>query len=84
MNKYVSERNLDEFIPWSTFTSDNQPSPEIWFETEHFEILSFQAPGLDFGMFTSWAWNISREQFSWIFSIWKVYMDSTRRDEQNR
>ena len=33
--------------PWITFTGLTQPSPEICFETEHFEILSFQAPGSD-------------------------------------
>ena len=35
-------------MPWSTFTSNNQTSPEIWFETKHFEILSFRALGSNF------------------------------------
>ena len=29
------------------FTGHTQPSPKIWFETEHFEILSFRASGSD-------------------------------------
>ena len=55
MNKYVSKGYLDEMSLWSTFTSHIQPSPKIWFETEKFEILSFRAPGLVSGLFTSWA-----------------------------
>ena len=66
-----------------TFTTHIQRSPEIWFETEHFEILSFRASGSVSGLFTYWAWNQSREQIKWNFKIWKVYMRSTRRDEQN-
>ena len=60
-----------------------KPSSEIWFETEHFEILSFRAPGSDFRLFTSWAWNDPREKFSWILVIFQVDMESTRRDEEN-
>ena len=83
MNKWVYKNFLDGIMPWSTFTGHTKPSLEIWFKTEHFEILSFQAPGSDFGLFTSWAWNDSRDKFPWILEIWKVDMDSTRRDEQN-
>jgi hypothetical protein len=53
MNKSVGEMFLDGMMPWSTFTGHTQPSPKILFETEHFEILSFRAPGSDFGLFTS-------------------------------
>ena len=41
MSKSLCERFLGEMRPWSTFTSHIQPSPKIWFGTEHFEILSF-------------------------------------------
>ena len=74
---------LDAMIPWSTFTSHNQPPPEIWFETEHFEILSFLGPGLKFPSITSWAWNGSREQLSRIFENFKIYLESIQIDEQN-
>ena len=47
MNKSVCDIFLDGMNPWSTFTDHTQTSPEIWFEMEHFEILSFRAPGSD-------------------------------------
>ena len=83
MNKSVCESFLDEIMSCSTLMGHIQPSLEIWFETKHFEILSFRALGLDFRLFTSWAWNDSRTQFPWIFEICKVDMDSNLRDEQN-
>ena len=55
MNKSVCEGSLDEMRLWSTFIGHIKPSPEIWFETEHFEILSFQTSGSVSGLFTSWA-----------------------------
>ena len=61
----------------------DQLSPEIWFETKNFEILSFRVSGSDLCLFTSWDWNELREKVSWILVIFKVYMDSTRRNEQN-
>ena len=72
MNKSLCKSFLGEIRPWSTFTSHNQPSPEIWFETEHSEILSFSGPKLKVSSITSWAWNGSREQFSWILEIFQV------------
>ena len=48
MNKSFCKIFLGEIRPWSTFTSHNQPSPEIWFEKEHFEILSFSGSGSKF------------------------------------
>ena len=53
MNKSVCEIFLDEMRPWITLTGHIQPSLEIWFETEHFEILSFRAPGSISDLFTS-------------------------------
>ena len=47
MNKSVCEMFLDGMMPWSTFIGHTQPSPEIWFEMEHFEILSFRGLGSD-------------------------------------
>ena len=46
MNKSLCERFIDEMRPWSTITSDIQPSPKIWFEMEHFQNLGFSDPGL--------------------------------------
>ena len=83
INKSVFKRFLGEIRPWRTFTSHNQPSLEIWFETEHFEILSFSDPELKFLSITYWAWNGSRQKLSWIFSIFQAKFNSTRRDEQN-
>ena len=83
MNKSVCEIFIYGMRPWSTFTGHTQPSPKIWFKMEQFEILSFRALGSYFGLFTSWAWNEFKSQFPWILEICKVYMDSTRRDEQN-
>ena len=54
MNKSVCEGSLDEIRLWSTFNGHIQPSPKIWFETEHFEILSFRALGLVSNLFISW------------------------------
>lgn len=54
MNKLVYEGYLDEMRLWITLNDHIQPSPEIWFETKHFEILSFRALGLVSGLFTSW------------------------------
>ena len=50
--------DFDEMNPWNTHTRHIQPSPKIWFETKHFEILSFRAPGL-----------VSREKILWNFTI---------------
>jgi hypothetical protein len=47
-------------------------SPEIWFETEHFENLGFSGPGLRVPLVTSLEINGSREKLSWILEIWKV------------
>ena len=63
MNKSVFKSFLGEIRPWSTFTIHNQPSLKIWFEMEHFEILSFSDPELKFSSITSWSWNGSREKF---------------------
>ena len=83
MNKSVYKSFLDELIPFIILNGHKKPSPKIWFETEHFEILSFRNPGSDFCLFTSWAWNDLREKLSSFFVNWKVYMDSTIIDEQN-
>ena len=83
MNNSVCGSFLDGMRPWSTFNSHIWPSPEIWFKTEHFEFLSFRAPGSVSGLFTYWAWNHSRGKIKWNLKIWKVYMSSTRIDEQN-
>ena len=83
MNKSFYKRFIEEIIPWTTFNIHNQPSPEIWFEMEHFESLSFSGPGLRVLSVASSAWNESRAQFSWIFEILKVELESIRRGEQN-
>ena len=72
MNKLVYKRFLDEMMQFGTFNSHRQPSPEIWFETEHFENLGFLGLGLRVPPITSWAWNGSREKLSWILGIFKV------------
>ena len=46
MNKLLCEGFLNEIIPGSTLNSHILPSPKIWLEMEHFEILSFSGPGL--------------------------------------
>ena len=43
MNKSVYKRFIDEIRPLSILTGHKKPSLEIWFETDHFEILSFRA-----------------------------------------
>ena len=48
MNNSVSGRFLDVMRPYNSFTSHIWPSPEIWFETEHFEFFKFSGPGLSF------------------------------------
>ena len=70
-------------MPWSTLNSHIQPSPEIWFETEHFEKLGFLVPRLKVPFITSWAWNASREKLSSILEICKVELESILRYEQN-
>ena len=72
MNKSLCERFLGEMRPWNTSNSHKQPSPKIWFETKHFEILSFLGPGLSIPPITSWAWNGSRYKISWILEIFHV------------
>ena len=84
MNKSLCYSFIDEIIPWITFTNHIQPSPEIWFETEHFEILSFSGPGLKVPSVTSWAWNDSRAQFSRILEIFQVELESILGDEQTK
>ena len=43
MNNSVRVRFLGDMRPYNNFTSHILPPPEIWFETEHFEFLSFRA-----------------------------------------
>ena len=83
MKTSLGERFLCEMRPSSTFTSHKQPSPEIWFEPEHFEILSLSDPRLRVLPVISWAWNGSRAQISWVLGIFQVYLESIRGDEQN-
>ena len=66
MSKSVCEVFLDGMIPWHIFTSHIQPSPEIWFEREHFENLGFSGPWLKDPPVTSWDWNGCREKNLWI------------------
>ena len=72
MNKSIYKMFLEEIGPWSTFTSHNQPSPEIWFKIEHFEILSFSGLRLKVLSITSWDWNGSRSKLSWILENFQV------------
>ena len=37
---------LEKIIPYHVHTSHKKHSPKVWFETEHFEILSFLGMGL--------------------------------------
>ena len=83
MNNSVCWRFLDVLRPYNSFTSHIWPSLEIWFETEHFEFLSFRAPGSVSDLFTKWDENHSRGQTKWNLTNWLVYLISTRRDEQN-
>ena len=69
--------------PWITLTSHINPSPEIWFEAEHFENLSFSGPRLKVLAVTSGPRIGPRAKFSWILEIWKVELTSTQNDEQN-
>ena len=69
MNNSVFGNFIDGMRPCSTFTSHIWPSPKIWFETEHFEFLSFRAPGLVSGLFTNWDWNHSRGKIQWNLKI---------------
>ena len=48
MNKSCFGKFVYEMRPWSTLNIHIQPSPEIWFETKHFENLSFWAHGSRF------------------------------------
>ena len=83
MNKSPCRVCFDEIIPWSTLTSHIQPSPEIWFETEHFENLSFLGPRLMVPTITFGPRIRSRENVSWIIKMCKVYLTSILSDEQN-
>ena len=83
MNNSVFGRFLDVMRPYNSFNSHISPSPEIWFETEHFEFLSFRGLGSVSGLFTNWDWNHSRGQTQWNLKNWWVDLISTRRDEQN-
>jgi len=83
MNNSVFGRFLDDMRPYNIFNSHIWPSPEIWFETEHFEFLSFRASGSVSGLFTNWDWNHSRGKTKWNLKNWWVYFISTRIDEQN-
>ena len=83
MNKSLCERFLGEIRPWITFNSHKKPSPKIWFETEHFEILSFSSLGLRVPPLTSWDWNGSRAQISLIGGILQVYFLTIQGYEQN-
>jgi hypothetical protein len=53
MNKSIFWVYLDEIIPFKTHNRHIKPSPKIWFETEHFEILGFLGPGLMVPLATS-------------------------------
>ena len=70
MNKSVCVSFLGDMRLYNNFTSHIWPSPEIWFETGHFEFLSFRAPGSVSGMFTNWDWNHSRGKIKWNFTNW--------------
>ena len=83
MNSSVFWRFIDCMSPCITFTSHIWPSPEIWFETEHFEFFSFWAPSSVSGLFTKWDENHSRGQTKWNLTNSWVYLISTRRYEQN-
>jgi hypothetical protein len=67
-------------IDYHVHTSHKQHSPKVWFETDHFQILSFSGSGLRVPTLTSGPRIDPREKFSWILEIWKV---STQSDEQN-
>jgi hypothetical protein len=72
MNKSICGVFLDKIRPYNIHTSHIKPSPKIWFEMEDFKNLGFSSPRLRVPPVTSWAWNGSREKFSWILEICKV------------
>ena len=70
MNNSVCVKFLGDMRPYNNFNSHIWPSPEIWFETGHFEFLSFWASGSVSGMFTNWDWNNSRGKIKWNLKNW--------------
>ena len=72
MNKSICGVFRGKIRPQNTHTTHKWPSPENWFETEHFEIFGFLVHGLRVLPITSWPWIVSREKFSYILKILKV------------